>query len=73
MLRQKVKSTPIWSIGYDSDFEILEIEFTSGKVYVYREVPKDVWLEFFDSVSKGSFYRENIRGLYESYKAETAP
>lgn len=68
MLRQKVESSVIYAIGYDADLQILEVEFVSGKVYAYYEISKTFVSEFLSAESKGSFYNENIRGQYESYK-----
>lgn len=42
---KEVKSSHLVSIDYDTDTEILEIEFHDGSVYRYKEVPKSVWRE----------------------------
>ena len=39
MQRTPVSSTAIQSVGYDPAGLLLEIEFTTGKVYQYRGVP----------------------------------
>lgn len=73
MFRESVESSAVSSIGYDADLQILEIEFTSGNVYVYYEIPKILAIEFMEAESKGTFYNQNIRGLHESYKMVVAP
>ena len=42
---KEVKSSHLVSMEYDSDTEILEIEFHDGSKYEYKGVPKDVWRE----------------------------
>ena len=39
MIRDPVSSSNIASIGYDSDSETLEIEFTNGSIYQYFNLP----------------------------------
>jgi len=39
MDRTPVSSSNISAIGYDSDSEMLEVEFTNGAVYSYSGVP----------------------------------
>jgi hypothetical protein len=42
---KEVKSSHLVSMDYDSDTEILEIEFHDGSIYQYEAVPKSVWRE----------------------------
>ena len=42
---KEVKSSHLVSMDYDSDTEVLEIEFHDGSKYKYSEVPKSVWRE----------------------------
>ena len=42
---KEVKSSHLVSMEYDSDTEILEIEFHDGSVYQYNKVPKSIWRE----------------------------
>ena len=43
MERQYVSSSNIASIGYDPDNLVLEIEFLSGAVYQYYDVPQSIY------------------------------
>lgn len=43
MERQYVTSSNILSIGYDPDNMILEVEFTTGAVYQYYDVPQSIY------------------------------
>jgi hypothetical protein len=42
---KEVKSSHLTSMKYDSDTEILEIEFHDGSVYQYEGVPKNIYKE----------------------------
>jgi 3-hydroxyisobutyrate dehydrogenase/2-hydroxy-3-oxopropionate reductase len=64
-LRQAVISQTVRSVGYQAG--TLEIEFTSGNVYRYLDVPKGVFLDFMQAMSKGSFFNERIR---DSFRVE---
>ena len=42
---KEVKSSHLVSMDYDSDTEVLEIEFHDGSKYKYMDVPKSIWRE----------------------------
>lgn len=54
----KLKSRHLVSLEYDTDTEILEIEFHDGSVYQYQNVPKSVYQDL--SQDKGIL--KKIRG-----------
>jgi KTSC domain len=64
MKRVPVDSTSLDSIGYDAVSMILEIEFISGKVYRYFDVPQSVHAEMMDADSKGQFFNTRIRNNF---------
>ena len=64
MLRESVSSRAIAKIGYDEHAQILEIEFRTGRVYCYRDVPAGVYQFFRRSTSKGSYFNRMIDGHY---------
>ena len=68
MRRRPVSSSAISSVGYDPKEEVLELEFSSGGVYAYYEVPPEVYAALMAAESKGRFISEEIRGRYESEK-----
>ena len=55
MERQYVSSSNIASIGYDPDNQVLEIEFLSGAVYQYYDVPQSVYDGLMAADSHGKF------------------
>ena len=59
-----VESSSIASFGYGRASKLLEIEFRSGAIYRYRDVPKKVFKAFSTSQSKGHFFSAEIRGKY---------
>lgn len=54
MERQLVSSTNLHSVGYDQDSSTLEIEFHSGGIYQYINVPVHVYTGLMTSSSKGT-------------------
>ena len=64
MDRTQVDSSNISSIGYDSDKLTLEVEFRTGKVYQYWNVPKDVYDALIASESKGKYFHSEVRSKY---------
>jgi len=64
--RQRVESTAIAAIGYSKRRHILEIEFVSGAVYRYLDVPPAVYRDLMSAQSKARFYDFNIKGHYRS-------
>lgn len=65
MHRQPVDSTSIASIGYDSTERKLEVEFKQGAVYLYLDVPPDVFDAFVSADSKGVFFNATIKNSYD--------
>jgi hypothetical protein len=68
MDRQYVSSSNIRSIGYDPDSATLEVEFTSGGIYQYFNVPDYRYERLMSAYSKGSYFADNIRDVYQYRK-----
>ncbi len=68
MKRKSVNSSNLSSIGYDSENEILEIEFNHGGIYQYFDVPEEVYEELMSANSHGQYFAANIRNDYEYQK-----
>lgn len=64
MERQQVFSSNIASIGYDPESETLEVEFLSGGVYQYFDVPESIHDELMNAGSHGGFLAHNIKGRF---------
>lgn len=68
MEREQVESSNLASIGYDSDNQILEIEFKHGGIYQYFEVSENTFEELMNADSHGLYFSANIRNEYEFSK-----
>jgi hypothetical protein len=65
-----VKSSNIDRIGYDEPSKTLAIEFRTGALYHYYEVPKVVFEGLRDAGSVGAYFAQNIKGSYAFHKEE---
>jgi KTSC domain len=68
MLRARVESSNIATIGYDEEQQILEIVFNDGRVYHYLEVPPERALSLLRAESKGRYLNSDIKPNF-SYRA----
>ena len=59
-----VESSVIRFVRYDPRKNALLITFTSGKTYIYLDVPQKVYDAFMKADSKGEFFNEEIRDQY---------
>jgi len=64
MNRTSVVSSDLRSVGYDSKNEVLEIEFNSGGVYQYSNVPETVYSQLMSAPSHGEFFHAHIKNVY---------
>ena len=62
MQRTPVSSTAIQSVGYDPAGLLLEIEFTTGKVYQYRGVSPATYAGLMGTSSQGTYFNAQIKG-----------
>lgn len=63
---EQVASSGLAGVGYSKRLHALEIEFVSGAIYRYEEVPLTVYRELMAAKSKAHFYDTNVRGKYRS-------
>ena len=68
MERQRVRSSNIRAVGYDSDSMALEIEFQDGGIYQYFNVPAHVHEGLVRASSKGSHFHDHIKEHYRFRK-----
>ncbi len=64
MQRYSVASSNLASVGYDDVTQTLEIEFLSGSIYQYYNVPEDMYKQIMGAGSKGRFFHQYIRNAY---------
>ncbi len=67
-----VASTMASAIGYDSENEVLQIEFNSGEVYQYSDIDEDTWEDLYSSDAVGKYYNQYIKGKYQSQRIDNS-
>jgi len=65
MERISVHSTNIRSIGFNANTSTLEIEFKSGSIYQYLNVPESEFEKLINAASKGRYLNQNIKDRYQ--------
>ncbi|HYE78465.1 MAG TPA: KTSC domain-containing protein [bacterium] len=64
MRRTAVESEAIRSVGYDAGTRTLEVQFASGEVYRYFDVPEAEYRTLLVADSKGQCFQARIRDRY---------
>ena len=59
-----VKSSKITSIGYNSEHQILEVQFKNGHLYRYQQVPDNFYIECMMAPSVGQYFYDNIKDVF---------
>jgi len=62
--REYVSSSNVVSVGYDAASQTLEVEFRSGGVYQYYNVPQGVYDQFMSAPSKGRFLAYQVKNQF---------
>jgi lysyl-tRNA synthetase class 2 len=66
MRLKKINSRAILAVGYDANRLFLEVKFKiSKRIYGYLNVPKEVFEDFMNAKSKGSFFNQKIKDRYK--------
>ena len=68
MQRHPVSSTNLASVGYDLPSQTLEVEFNSGGIYQYFDVPEHVHQELLAAGSVGSYFSRSIKNSFACSK-----
>ncbi len=66
MERKKVNASKLRSVAYDANGQVLEIEFSDGKIVQYSRVPSEVHRRFMAAPSMGSYFEDNIAEGYSA-------
>ncbi|MHB0922570.1 MAG: KTSC domain-containing protein [Bellilinea sp.] len=64
MERVPVSSSNLHSVGYDSASQILEIEFNTGSIYQYLNVPSSIYHGLMSASSHGQYFSQYIRNVF---------
>lgn len=73
MQRLAFDSEAVASAGYDSDSRLMEVEFRTGRIYRYSEVPPGVFEWLLRTKSKGSFVTNMVRDKFEFIEVKDPP
>ena len=68
MERKSVSSSNLNSVGYNEGEQILEIEFNSGGVYQYFNVPAEKYQSLMSASSHGKYFAAFIKNVYRYKK-----
>ena len=66
----ELNSTLLKAAAYADQAALLELEFRSGAVYRYFDVPAPVWQEFLRAESKGRYFSQHIRNRFACVKTD---
>ena len=66
MERKRVNSSKIRAVGYDPKSQVLEVEFSDGKLLSYRGVSPEVHRQFMAAPSPTSFFEDKIDESFPS-------
>jgi hypothetical protein len=64
MTRNSVQSSNLSSVGYDSENQILEIEFKKSGIYQYYKVPLNVYNGLMTASSHGEYFNAYIKNNF---------
>ena len=62
--RQRVESSSLTSVGYETGSRTLEVAFRKGGVYRYFGVPASVHEALMEAPSKGRFFVAQVRDCF---------
>ena len=66
---QPVDSSLVGEAGYDAQTQTLAIRLVNNStLYLYQQVPANVYAEFLASDSKGTYFVTNIKYQYDAEK-----
>lgn len=64
MKRTPTDSSSVAAVGYDAKSKTLEVEFTSGSVYRYFDVPESEYRGLLGADSVGRYLNQSIKSTY---------
>jgi hypothetical protein len=68
-----VPSAAIAQIKYDDETHELLVTFTTGRKYIYFDVPKSEYVRFRSATSKGAYFNKCIRDRYDYAEIKGMP
>ncbi|MCQ4298012.1 KTSC domain-containing protein [Pseudomonas stutzeri] len=68
MKRAAVNSRSLRSLGYDPERQVLEVEFSSGALYHYEQVPPEAVQALLDADSLGRHFNQVFKPQHYAYR-----
>ncbi|HEX8390836.1 MAG TPA: KTSC domain-containing protein [Longimicrobium sp.] len=68
MTRIPMDSSSIASVGYEPEKRLLEVEFVTGRLYEYAQVPEPIFRGLQEAESAGRFFSTHIRSAGFPYR-----
>lgn len=68
MKRETVNSSNLRSVGYDRSTQTLEVEFNSGGIYQYSQVPESIYNGLMNAPSHGRYFNHFIKNEYPTMR-----
>jgi hypothetical protein len=68
ILMEPVQSSNLSAVGYDEAARILALEFRSGALFHFKNVPLGLWERMRDAPSPGSFFYHHVKGQFQAVK-----
>ena len=65
MERHHVSSSDLSSVGFDPSTNTLEIEFLSGSIYQYHNVPENIYDGLMNAGSHGQYFHNHIKDVFQ--------
>ena len=69
-MMHEVEASNVKSIGYETATATLSVEYKSGYKYEYENVPANIFDELLESVSKGKYMNQVIKGQYNGRRVQ---
>lgn len=64
MLTASLNSSIVSAARFDDSVNVLEVDLTNGRSYLYFMVPREVFLALVNAPSAGAFFNREIRNRY---------
>jgi hypothetical protein len=64
-VKEWVDSSNIEALGYDADAQEVWVWFRGGRLYIYIQVPQEVYDDFYAAPSKGSFLNRVLKPNFQ--------
>ena len=65
-------SNVIKTFSYDAAAKELTVEFRSGRIYIYEDVPEEVAVRMKSTFSKGEFFNAHVRDRFSFRRVDVS-